>query len=122
MTVPNCKEWQVQPGFETCDCHCVRVCKKPWPDCTACAGTGVIGLVPGTVWDAARRNRPMPSLKGDPRFDPRVVWVRNVEEFEKRVAEEQQGRIQRVKALAGLLLTIFAGLALGEFLLFLSGR
>lgn len=77
MTVPNCPEWAAEPGFELAPCCCVVVCKRAWPDCTACGGAGETGLVPGGVWAEARRKRPMPDLKGDPRFDPRVTaWPR----------------------------------------------
>ncbi len=70
MTVPDCPEWRVQPGYETSPCWCVRVAKTAWPDCTSCGGTGVIGTVPIRVWECVKES--LPKWVGDPRFDPRA--------------------------------------------------
>lgn len=75
MTVPNVAEWQREPSFEECECYCVRVAKRAWPDCTGCGGAGVIGTVSIGVFYAAHERGPMPEHTGDIRFDPRAASI-----------------------------------------------
>lgn len=97
MTVPDCDEWRCQPTFSLADCCCVRSCHKPWPDCTACKGSGKTGTVSIGVWEAARAAKKMPDYQGDPRFDVRArlsEWeVRLMKEFERRKSE---GRLKKI--------------------------
>jgi hypothetical protein len=67
-TVPNCPEWQRTPGFETQDCYCVKTCKKAWPDCSYCSGSGRVGVVPGAIW--CHYYAALPKFTDDPRFNP----------------------------------------------------
>jgi hypothetical protein len=88
-TVPNCPEWQKTPGFETQDCHCVETCKKAWPDCGFCSGSGKIGVVPGTVW--CHYYPKLPKFdRPDPRFDPRVQ-ADPMREIKARIAASDNG-------------------------------
>lgn len=68
--VPNVAEWQQTPGFEPTDCYCVQTCKKAWPDCAYCSGSGKVGRVPGTVW--CHYYPTLPKFRDDPRFNPKV--------------------------------------------------
>lgn len=72
MCVPNAGEWTTAPGFEVCQCCCVRACGVPIFDCTACRGSGLTGTVPYGVWDDCCGKPGFPAYAGDPRFDPRA--------------------------------------------------
>lgn len=110
MRVPNVPEWQGQPGFEECECDCVRVAKKAWPDCVGCGGTGRIGVVPDTVYNWAVRQKAMPRYRSDPRFDPwEACRLREEKELAKKAQEwaascERESRLVRTigRALAAL--------------------
>ena len=95
MTVPNCSEWQAEPGFQTAPCHCVRVCGEPWPDCISCRGAGLIGIVSIGVHDVAMRKKEMPALVGDRRFDPRVgIYEGLLDQLAAFEADQRRSRKQ----------------------------